>query len=56
VAADPRLPQRLARLHMMLMDGLFMHVRSTSGRDVKRVVSLVSLALAEYLVRTGAAA
>ncbi|MGW5276879.1 TetR/AcrR family transcriptional regulator [Streptomyces sp. NPDC004044] len=56
VAADPRLPQRLARFHMMLMDGLFMHVRSTSGRDVKRVVNLVSLALAEYLVRTGAAA
>ncbi|WP_369226204.1 TetR/AcrR family transcriptional regulator [Streptomyces sp. R39] len=56
VTEDPRLPRRLARFHMMLMDGLFMHVRSTGGRDVKRVVSLVALGLAEYLSRTGAAA
>ncbi len=56
VAEDPRLPHRLARFHMMLMDGLFMHVRSTSGRDVKRVVNLAALGLAEHLVRTGAAA
>lgn len=56
VVQDPPLPRRLARFHMMLMDGLFMHVRSTSGRDVKRVLNLVSKGLAEYLVRTGAAA
>ncbi|MER6632573.1 helix-turn-helix domain-containing protein [Streptomyces sp. NPDC000987] len=56
VAEDPRLPRRLARFHMMLMDGLFMHVRSTGGRDVKRVVDLLALGLAEHLVRTGAAA
>lgn len=55
VAKDPQLPQRLARFHMMLMDGLFMHVRSTSGRDVKRVLNLVGQGLAEHLVRTGAA-
>ncbi|MFF4833663.1 TetR/AcrR family transcriptional regulator [Streptomyces sp. NPDC001315] len=56
VADDPQLPRRLARFHMMVMDGLFMHVRSTAGRDVKRVVNLVALGLAEHLVRTGAAA
>lgn len=56
VAEDPQLPWRLARFHMMLMDGLFMHVRSTAGRDVKRVINLVSRGLAEHLTRTGAAA
>jgi AcrR family transcriptional regulator len=56
VAADRGLPRRLARLHMMLMDGLFLQVRSTSGRDTRRLVSLVSAGLSRHLETMGVTA
>jgi AcrR family transcriptional regulator len=50
-AADPELCTRLARFHMMLMDGLFIHTRSTSARDSKRLVTLMAGGLAAALAR-----
>lgn len=56
VEAAPELVSQLARFHMMLMDGLFLHVRSSSAKDTKRLVSLVSAGLARHLESLGVAA
>ena len=55
VAGDPELTTRLARFHMMFMDGLFLQVRSSDHKDVKRLVSLASRGLARHLERVGVA-
>ncbi|WP_270889324.1 TetR/AcrR family transcriptional regulator [Pedococcus sp. 5OH_020] len=55
VSADPALPQRLAKFYMMMMDGLFLQVRVTSARDVRRHVSLLARGLAGHLQATGLA-
>lgn len=55
VAIDPQVTTRLARFHMMLMDGLFLHVRSASSRDSKRLVTLMAAGLAGHLEREGLA-
>lgn len=54
--ADPELTRRLARFYMMLMDGLFLQVRSTGAREAKAAVSLMADLLAKYLVQEGLAA
>ena len=57
IEVHPQLPTRLARLYMMLMDGLFLQVRSTSStKDTKRLVSLVSTGLSRHLAALGVAA
>lgn len=43
---DPELTTRLARFYMMLMDGLFLQVRSTGAREAKGAVSLMAGLLA----------
>lgn len=55
VAADPGLPTRLARFYMMLMDGLFIHARTTSARDSQRLVSLLAHGMAGHLLAEGLA-
>ncbi|MFM6848156.1 MAG: TetR/AcrR family transcriptional regulator [Terrabacter sp.] len=56
VEADPELTTRLARFHMMLMDGLFLQVRSTNPKDIKRLVSRVAQGLGQHLESLGVAA
>ena len=53
--ADPGLSTRLARFHMMLMDGLFLQVRTSGGKDSKRLVSLMTKGLSRHLESIGAA-
>lgn len=53
--ADPGLPQRLARMHMMLMDGLLIRSRSLgSATDSRRAVQVFATALATHLTAVGA--
>ncbi len=52
---DPDLSTRLARFHMMLMDGLFLQVRSSTPRDTKRLVTLMCDGLSRHLRATGVA-
>lgn len=52
---DPELSTRLARFHMMLMDGLFLQVRSSTPRDTRRLVALMSDGLSRHLRATGVA-
>ena len=54
--SDPELTTRLARFHMMFMDGLFLQVRSTSAKDIKRLVSRVAQGLGRHLESQGVAA
>lgn len=55
--SDPELTTRLARFHMMLMDGLFLHVRSSSTtRDTRRLVSIITAGLSRHLAALGLAA
>ncbi|ADU49640.1 TetR/AcrR family transcriptional regulator [Intrasporangium calvum] len=53
--AEPELTTRLARFHMMLMDGLFLQVRSSKNKDVKRLVSITSRGLGRHLTALGVA-
>ena len=53
--ADPELTTRLARFHMMLLDGLLLQVRSSGAKDVKRLVSLMSQGLGRHLTALGVA-
>jgi AcrR family transcriptional regulator len=53
--ADPELTTRLARFHMMLMDGLFLQVRSSSAKDIRRLVSVMSRGLGRHLTALGVA-
>jgi AcrR family transcriptional regulator len=53
VEADPALPRRLAQFYMMLMDGLFMQVRTSTPKETKRLVSLVSAGLSRHLETMG---
>jgi AcrR family transcriptional regulator len=53
---DPELTTRLARFHMMLMDGLFLQVRSSSAKDIKRLVTIMSRGLGRHLTAIGVAA
>jgi AcrR family transcriptional regulator len=55
VAADPDLCTRLARFHMMLMDGLFLQARTSGGKDSKRLVSVLVGGLSRHLEATGVA-
>lgn len=55
VAADPGLATRLARFYMMMMDGLFIHGRTTSARDSQRLVTLLAHGLSDYLRSEGLA-
>lgn len=55
VEADPELTTRLARFYMMLMDGLFLQVRSSTSKDTKRLVSLMSRGLGRHLESMGVA-
>jgi hypothetical protein len=55
VAAQPGLPHQLAKFFMMMMDGLFLQVRVTSARDVRRQVSLLARGMAGHLEATGVA-
>lgn len=50
---DPRLPDRLAEFYMIMMDGMFVHVRSTAARDVARMVSLFADGVAAMLLDEG---
>ncbi|WEV77409.1 helix-turn-helix domain containing protein [Janibacter cremeus] len=43
----------MARTHMVLMDGLFVHVRSSSAKDVRRLTTLVASGWAEHLQQIG---
>lgn len=43
----------IARTHMVLMDGLFVHVRSSSAKDVRRLTTLVAAGWAEHLQEIG---
>lgn len=54
--ADRELTTRLARFHMMLMDGLFLQVRSSNPKDIKRLVSRVAQGLGRHLESLGVAA
>lgn len=45
--------RRVARTHMVLMDGLFIHVRSSSAKDVRRLTSLVAAGWAGHLQELG---
>ncbi len=45
--------RRVARTHMILMDGLFVHVRSTSAKDVRRLTSLMAVGWASHLQEIG---
>lgn len=45
--------RRVARTHMVLMDGLFVHVRSSSAKDVRRLTTLVAAGWAEHLQDIG---
>lgn len=45
--------RRVARTHMVLMDGLFVHVRSGSAKDVRRLTSLVASGWAQHLQDLG---
>ncbi len=51
--ADPGLTTRLARFHMMLMDGLFLQVRSSNHKDIKRLVTITSQGLGRHLESMG---
>lgn len=51
--ADPELTTRLARFYMMLMDGLFLQVRTSSPREAKRLVSLMAAGMARHLSALG---
>ena len=53
VEADPELPRRLAQLYMMLMDGLFMQIRTSTPKETKRLVSIVSAGLSRHLETMG---
>jgi AcrR family transcriptional regulator len=53
VEADPALPRRLAQFYMMLMDGLFIQVRTSTPKETKRLVSLVSAGLSRRLGTMG---
>ena len=55
-AEDPELAMRLARFYMMLMDGMLMHVRSSSARDTKRLVTLLATGMTRHLAAHGLAA
>lgn len=50
---DPRIPDRLARFYMIMMDGMFVHVRSTAAQDVTRMVSLFADGAAAMLTEEG---
>jgi AcrR family transcriptional regulator len=54
LAADPALSTRLARFHMMLMDGLFLQARTSGGKDSKRLVALAAAGLSRHLQSIGA--
>lgn len=56
VTADPELPTRLARFYMMMMDGLFIHTRTTSTRDSRRLVTLLANGMVRHLQAEGLAA
>lgn len=43
----------VARTHMVLMDGLFIHVRSGSPKDVRRLTALVASGWAAHLQELG---
>lgn len=43
----------IARTHMVLMDGLFIHVRSGSPKDVRRLSALVAAGWAAHLQELG---
>ncbi|MBA4084798.1 TetR/AcrR family transcriptional regulator [Janibacter terrae] len=45
--------QRVARTHMVLMDGLFVHVRSSSPKDVRRLTSLLAMGWSAHLRELG---
>lgn len=45
--------QRVARTHMVLMDGLFVQVRSSSAKDVRRLTSLMAAGWAAHLQEIG---
>lgn len=53
VAADPELTRRLARFHLMLMDGLFVHVRCTGSRDTQRLFTRLADLLSRELRAQG---
>ena len=55
--AEPSLssPPAGARFHMMLMDGLFLQVRSSQNKDFKRLVSLMSRGVGRHLAALGLA-
>lgn len=53
VESDPELPRRLARLFMMLMDGLFIQIRTSTPKETKRLVSIVSAGLSRHLETMG---
>lgn len=55
VEADPSLTTQLARFHMMLMDGLFLQVRSSTIKDTKRLVTTMSRGLSQHLKTVGVA-
>lgn len=55
MAADPGLPTRLARFYMMMMDGLFIHARTTSARDSQRLVGVLARGMAGQLRAEGLA-
>lgn len=55
MAADPELGTRLARFYMMMMDGLFIHARTTSARDSQRLVTLLAHGMADHLRTQGLA-
>lgn len=43
----------VARTHMVLMDGLFVHVRSSTAKDVRRLTALVAAGWATHLQELG---
>ncbi|MCD4526611.1 TetR/AcrR family transcriptional regulator [Nocardioides sp. cx-173] len=50
---DPAIPDQLAEFYMILMDGMFVHVRSTAARDVPRMVSLIADGMAAMMLEEG---
>lgn len=50
---DPSLPDRLTTFYMMMMDGMFIHVRSTATRDVTGMVALLADGMASMLLEEG---
>jgi AcrR family transcriptional regulator len=53
LAADPEIPVRLAQFYLMMMDGIFVHARSSASRDITAMVSLLADGVATLILDEG---